>query len=148
MSSMKVSFVGPLRVDVFGDHTKKFLITINEKMDNKINRISDKIVNGNSFFILYREWKTDYIIKLYGWDDGIKLLGTVEYDDKGKNVQINIDTNDMTDGLSWFKQAKRYKDHTNCKLYISIKDEKISQVIEQIENSPIFDGWIYVFHNY
>jgi len=142
MNEMKVSFVGPLRIDVYGDYTKKFLVTISEKMDNKINRISDKIVNGNSFFVLYREWKTDYIIKLYEWENGIKLVDTIEYDDRGKNVQVNIDTYDLTAGIAWFRQVKRYKDYTNCKLYISVKDDAILAVIKHHENSTIFDDII------
>lgn len=132
-------FIRAPKFQLISDDTNEYMISIMEKMGNEINVVYDSIALKNGeWFQIFREWYTQFYIKLYGWNGELILIDTYEYDDKNKNVQINLYPNNIDEIKIWYKYLIEYKNIHNCNLFI-YSDKYIDILMNLDQNLYISD---------
>jgi hypothetical protein len=114
----KITFSPDIKVEVIGDMPMEYLIEIHEYRDDIKEFIMDFNLKTNNWISYPREWYGDYVIEVYQWNDGLIKVFEHKFDDSGKNVLINIDTNQLNESLVWFDSALEYQKLHGCNLYI------------------------------
>ena len=78
-------------------------------------------LNGmNAWHGNWVQWHADWVFKVYGLNKGkYTFLKRYDYDLKGKNVQIVLDTKDWEEAGEWLGYCKKFQKETGCKLFIA-----------------------------
>ena len=84
---------------------------------------------SNTLYSFYCDW----IIEVTAWHDkyGFIMLDYHRYNDYGKNVQINLDTEDWDELCTWIGVAFEYKKIHKCNLHFTIKNKKLRMGAEK-----------------
>lgn len=151
MNQCFITFNSRLKIDIIGGIKCDHLIEIYEYRNGNKEFIQDFILPTNNFFTYLREWYGDYQIEIYDWheDIGLHKLFEHRYNDEGKSVLINLDTEKLSEALVWFNKSLEYKDIHKCDLFIksNFKDD-----IKNIDNSIIMvdeiieDNYYAIYH--
>jgi len=143
MNKFNITFNDRPKIDITGDIGTDYLIEIYEyrKLDKEL--IVDFKLSTNNFICFLREWYGDYEIQIYDWniEKGLYLVHSHRYDDKNKEVLINLDTIYLYEALIWLSKAIEYKNNHGCKLTIKsqfkehiIEIDSSIKVIEELKN--------------
>lgn len=122
---------GP-KIELRGNTGDTYCITVEEMLPEGPNRIHAlHEFHEQTFCSLFRKWKTNWRIRLWGFDPqmGAVQIDECLYDDKEQNVQIDIDTDKFAEAFEWLLQASRYKKETGCNLFISSKFNDIFKTV-------------------
>ena len=69
------------------------------------------------------QWHADWVFKVYSVENGeFNFLKRYDYDLRGKNVQIVLDTLSWEEAGEWLGYCEKFQKHTGCKLFIATNE--------------------------
>ena len=81
---------------------------------------SGSVVGKGGWYSLWIQWHAEWVVKAYYLENGIfKFLEEVEYDVRGKNVQMVFCTDDWNEAVEFLRWSIHFKKITGCKLFIA-----------------------------
>lgn len=134
MNTCNVTFNSRPKIDIIGDIPIDYYVEVYEFRKNVKELISSYRINTNNFVCYLREWYGDYQIDVFSWDKERGMIKAFDhrYNDEGKKVLINLDTNHINEALVWLYKAIEYRDLHKCELHIK---SQYKNDIEDVDKS-------------
>lgn len=151
MNLFFITFNSRPKINIIGPTRCIHLIELYEYRNGVKELITDFKLPTNNFISYLREWYGDFQIDVYEWHEDIGLNKIFEhrYDDRGKNVLINLDTFQMNEALVWFNKALEYKELHKCNLFIKSNFKRDIQDLDKtivMVDDIIEDNYYAVYH--
>lgn len=109
-------FVDGPYVEIKGDSKDKGIFQIDFLDPDNNSSVHQQILGINSWTRPYRKYFTNWLIQVRR--NG-KLIYEHNFDCKGKNVLISLDSKSMGDNLAWFPFVEEFRKKYNCTVFVS-----------------------------
>lgn len=127
-----VSFIYGPRVDLLSNHSRKYLIEFYERFGEDWALVhTEHKMDPFTWFAYVRNFRTEWRIKIWGWENRPVLLADHTYNEQDKKVYLHFESNKFDVHLNWLIKAKQFASDTGADLIIESKfDNRLKSTIQ------------------
>jgi len=128
--NIQIDFTRGVSCKINSDENRLFLVEIYEKLANdSIPRIleSSLVFSNQEAFQVYRNWHGNYHVKVYDWNNGIRLVHTEDFNYFNKKVLFVAHTLNDDEFNLWLKMALDFSNKQGFSFNFARKSDNPSE---------------------
>jgi hypothetical protein len=134
MKAIELTFNGSTTIhsnmfDEYDDSKTYHIIFYEKKNDEWLESMNPIVFKPGTYYSFFRRFFNEVKAELIGFDEleGVKVIDEVCYNPEGKNIKIQLDTNDKHEAFVWIEQAQEFGKKWNCNIYISCEEDILKE---------------------
>jgi len=131
-----IHFNGGPTVDILDNHSPKYLVEFYENLGSDWSLVhSMHDIRPFHFYAYNRKFRTNWRIKVWGWEDKPVLVLDHIYDETNQNILLVFEHNNYNVQRVWLDTAIKYRDKHRCNL--SIRSKFYDRFKKEFKNTQI-----------
>ena len=131
-----IHFNGGPTVDILDNHSPKYLVEFYENLGSDWSLVhSMHDIRPFHFYAYKRKFRTNWRIKVWGWEDKPVLVLDHIYDETNQNILLVFEHNNYNVQRVWLDTAIKYRDKHRCNL--SIRSKFYDRFKKEFKNTQI-----------
>lgn len=131
-----IHFNGGPTVDILDNHSPKYLVEFYENLGSDWSLVhSMHDIRPFHFYAYKRKFRTNWRIKVWGWEDKPVLVLDHIYDETNQNILLVFEHNNYNVQRVWLDTAIKYRDKHRCNL--SIRSKFYDRFKKEFNNTQI-----------